>query len=193
MLGPLPNTLTTITSTIMYQKKSLTNPCLSITAHFQKSLIMSKKPTIHNESPSRTPTHVCDPQSYDALYLRIRFDLLDFEHDLWGWNTLSKDQYIDFLKFVKAVEKQTWTEIKSAAGGKRHGTNSHNLEISRFDKKAQDRLEELNLYTLVGDSLFSLRMNNVTRIYGAREGEFFRPIWYDPHHDEQNKAAYPLL
>lgn len=153
---------------------------------------MSKKPTVKNDPPYRTPTHVCDPKSYDSLELRVHFDLLDFEHDLWGWKTLSKDQHIDFLMFVKAIEKQTWAEIKSAAGGKRHGTNHHSLEIAKFDKKAQERLEELNLHSLVGDSLFSLRMNNVTRIYGLREAEFFRPIWYDPYHDEQSKAAYPV-
>lgn len=154
--------------------------------------MFKKNPKVEKEPLYRQPLHVCNPLSYDRKHLRIRFDLLDFEHDLWGWETLSNDQHINFLKFAKAVEKQTWSEIKTAAGGKKRGTNHHPLDIDKFDKKAQKRLEELNLYPIIGDSLFSLRMNNVTRIYGVREQEFFRPIWHDPYHDQPHRAAYPL-
>lgn len=153
---------------------------------------MTSKPKVKVNPPYRQPTHCVDPNSFDKMQLRIRFDLLDFTHELWGWETLSKIQHIDFLRFVQSVEKQTWAEIKNTAGGKRRGTNHHPLEIAKFDKKAQKRLNELNLFPIVGDSLFSLRMNNVTRIYGVREEEFFRPIWHDPHHDQSDKAAYPL-
>lgn len=153
---------------------------------------MIQKPKVKEHPPYRQPTHSCDPASYDTMHLRIRCDLLDFEHDLWGWEILSTAQYLNFLRFVHSIEQQTWAEIKGAAGGKSHGTNHHPLEISKFDKKAQKRLEELNLYPIVGDSLFSLRVNNVTRIYGVREEEFFRPIWHDPYHDQHDKAAYPV-
>lgn len=145
------------------------------------------------ESPSfRQPTHVCDPSSFDRMTLRIQFDLLDFEHELWGWEKLSTEQYIHFLKFIRSLEKQSWAEIKLAAGGKSHGTNNHALEVSKFNKEAQKRLHELNLDTMIGDTLFSLRMNNVTRIYGVRNEEYFRPIWHDPHHDLPEKACYPV-
>lgn len=153
---------------------------------------MSSQPKVKTKPPYRQPTHSLDPKSFDKQLLRVRFDLLDFTHDLWGWGTLSKEQHLEFLKFVQSVEKQTWAEIKTVGGGKRKGTNHHPLEIAKFDKKAQKRLTELNLYPIVGDSLFSLRMTSLTRIYGARDEEFFRPIWHDPYHDEKNKAAYPL-
>lgn len=153
---------------------------------------MPRNPKIKNDPPFRQPTHICDPASFDKMSLRFRFDLLDFDHDLWGWEKLSAQQYINFLKFVRDVEKQTWAEIKLAAGGKRQGTNHHPLEITRFSKNAQKRLQELNLQAIVGDTIFSLRLNNVTRVYGIREIEFFRPIWHDPYHDQADKAAYPL-
>lgn len=143
--------------------------------------------------PLKQPKHICDPSSFDRMPLRVRFDLLDFEHDLWGWEKLSSEQYIHFLKFIRSLEKQSWAEIKLAAGGKSHGTNNHALEVSKFNKEAQKRLHELNLDTIIGDTLFSLRLNNVTRIYGVRNEEYFRPIWHDPHHDQPEKAAYPVI
>ncbi len=153
---------------------------------------MSLEPKVKKAPPYRSPTNILDPSSFDKKSLRIHFDLLDFHHGLWGWNLLSQQQHIDFLKFIQAMEKQTWAEIKMAAGGRRRGTNHHPLEINKFNTLAQKRLKELNLYDIVGDSLFSLRMNNVTRLYGVREEAFFRPIWHDPHHDHPKKAAYPI-
>ncbi len=140
----------------------------------------------------RQPKHICDPNSFDKQTLKIRFDLMDFDHELWGWEKLSSDQYIHFLKFIQSLEKQTWAEIKLTAGGRAHGTNNHALEITKFNKEAQKRLHELNLDTIIGDTLFSLRLNNITRVYGVRNEEFFRPIWHDPHHDQPEKAAYPV-
>lgn len=131
--------------------------------------------------------------SFDKRFVRFRFDLLDFDHELWGWKTLTVEQHVHFLKFMQDIEKQTWAEVKWAAGGRNHGTNHHSLEVSKFDKKAQKRLQELNLSSLVGESLFSMRLNNITRIYGMREDQFFLPIWHDPHHDSQEKAVYPQI
>jgi hypothetical protein len=153
---------------------------------------MSPFPT-HNQKPSfRQPTHNVDPTSFDRLPLRIRFDLLDFDHELWGWSHLLQEEYREFLKFIHKMEKMTWSEIKHAAGGRRHGTNHHPLQIDKFYPKAQERFKAQNLHRIAGDSLFSLRKNSTTRIYGHREGEYFRPIWYDRYHDDKNKAAYPL-
>lgn len=148
-------------------------------------------PKVKQSPQFREPTHLCDPASFDRKPLRIHFDLLDFDHELWGWTKLSNEQYIHFLKFVHDIEKQTWAEIKISAGGRSHGTNNHALDLSKFNKQAQKRLVELNLDHLIGDTLFSLRLNSVTRIYGMRHEEFFRPIWHDPYHDHPNKAAYP--
>jgi len=153
---------------------------------------MSHVAKFKNDPSLKQPKHICDPSSFDKMTLKIKFDLMDFDHELWGWEKLSPDQYVYFLKFIHALEKQTWAEIKSTAGGKSHGTNNHPLEIIKFNKKAQKRLHELNLETIIGDTLFSLRLNNATRVYGMRNDEYFRPIWHDPHHDQPEKAAYPV-
>jgi hypothetical protein len=150
------------------------------------------QPKFKKAPPHRQPTNICDPTSFDRMQLRIQFDLLDFEHAQWGWENLTKDQFVNFLKFVRGLERLSWAEIKTTGGGKTKGTNHHSIELHKFTKKVQDRLKHLNLHTLIGDSLFSLRICNIVRIYGVRENQYFRPIWYDPFHDQHDKAVYPL-
>lgn len=153
---------------------------------------MNKNIKIKKSPAFRQPVNRCDPESYDKKHLRILFNYLDFEHDWWGWDHLSKEQYLAFMKFIQGMESQSWAEIKLTAGGKRKGTNHHSIELHKFSKAAQDRLTKLNLTDVVGDSLFSLRLSSIVRIYGIRDKEYFSPIWHDPFHDDHNKAAYIL-
>src|ERR1700733_6745853 len=93
------------------------------------------------ETPNfRTPTHTADPGSYDRKAVRFRLDLLDFDHELWGWENLTAEETLEVLKLWQGIEKQTWAEIKLAAGGRRKGTNHHSLEVCEFNKIAQDRI-----------------------------------------------------
>jgi hypothetical protein len=163
---------------------------LNITVLYNFS--MSKNPKFKQAPKNHQPVNVCDPESYDRMPLRIQFDLMDFDHEHWGWENLTQHQHISFLKFVHGLEKQTWAEIKLVAGGKTHGTNHHSIELYKFSKQAQHRLKFLNLETIIGDSLFSLRLSSIVRIYGARDKQYFKPIWHDPYHDNPVMAAYPL-
>lgn len=140
----------------------------------------------------RQPTHQKDPESFDKRHIRFRFDLLDFDHHLWGWNHLNQEQFISVFKFLQSLEKLTWAEIKLAAGGRNKGTNHHPLNISEFHKRAKDRINELNLSRVVGDTLFSFRLQQCTRIYGMRDESDCRIIWHDPYHCDPNQAAYPI-
>jgi hypothetical protein len=151
-----------------------------------------KSPKYLQNPKYRQPVTICDPGSFDKLKPRIQFDLLDFDDEYWGWDHLSKAQHIEFLKFIHSIEKITWAEIKETAGGKNKGTNHHSLEIGKFSSRAKLRIQKLNFDFIVGDTLFSLRINNLTRLYGVREEAFFRPIWYDPFHADPKKAAYPV-
>jgi hypothetical protein len=154
---------------------------------------MTRNPKHNKSLPFRQPINRADPASYDKLHLRIQFDLLDFDHDLWGWKRLTKEEHLEFLRFIKSMETLTWAQIKLTAGGKGEGkgTNHHPIEIYKLRPIAQDRLHELNLHRIIGDTVFSLRLNNISRIYGGRDEQYFRPIWHDPFHDNQ-KSVYPL-
>ncbi len=149
----------------------------------------------HKEIPSlRQPTAIVDPASYDSLQIRVRFDLLDEDHPHWGWNSVEKAHFVEFLKFLKAVDRTSWFELKKTSKtGFSKGNKHHAIEIAKFRKSARERLHELNIQRLLGDELFSIAINATTRVYGGRDKEFFRPIWHDPFHQYGNeKSAYPL-
>lgn len=154
----------------------------------------TKKPK-HKENPlSRTPTNIVEPISYDSKPVRFRFDLLDFDHTDWGWNNVSKEDFLEFLEFLKGIDKTTWAELKAVSkkGHYSKGNKHHDIEIHKFANGVKERLNELNLQRNFGDTLFSMAVGS-SRIYGDRDSEFFRPIWHDPYHERGNeKSAYPL-
>lgn len=156
---------------------------------------MNRNPKIAFHLPARQPVNQADPASFDLLPLRIRLDLLDLDHPLWGWRRLTKEEHLEFLLFIKALEPQTWAEIRKAAGGKGEGkgTNHHQVDLYKLRKEAQQRISDLHWERVIGDSVFSLRVNSTTRVYGHREGGDFRPIWHDPFHSRSdNRSIYPL-
>ena len=77
-------------------------------------------------------------------------------------------------------EGQTWTEIMSASGGKRTGTNSHFIPVAHLIKEAQKRAEELKIDDY---EFFSLRLDAKKRLWGIIDGGVFQIIWYDPNHE----------
>ena len=47
---------------------------------------------------------------------------------------LTKEEHDAVWKFFHNIEKQTWGEIKLAAGGKSKGTNHHFFKVCEFSK-----------------------------------------------------------
>ena len=85
----------------------------------------------------------------------------------------------------------TWSELIAAAGGRgqRGGNNHHPVPVFQCSKLAQDRLEYLHIDDI--DELFSLRLSNVVRVYGIRDGRTLKLLWFDPAHDNRAIAVYP--
>lgn len=83
----------------------------------------------------------------------------------------------------------TWNEILKASGGKAQGkgNNNHDIFRSYLKKEAQQRLSDLRRFA---DTLFSLRLDNCTRIYGVRESNCLRIVFFDPFHCDHAKSAY---
>ncbi|HSX38923.1 MAG TPA: hypothetical protein VLE95_08925 [Chlamydiales bacterium] len=154
-----------------------------------------RNPKIATSPPNRQPVIKGDPASFDKLKLRLRLDLLDIDHPKWGWKRLTKEEHLDFLKFIKDLESQTWAEIRQASGGKGDGkgTNHHPVELHKLRHEAKNRICELRWQGIIGDTIFSLRINATTRLYGHRDEGYFRPIWHDPFHSRNHPdSLYPL-
>lgn len=106
------------------------------------------------------------------------------------WGNLSSKK-LDFRQLIVGLishlETMTWAEIYGASGGRNRGNNHHPIEISSLSKKAKKRLKDIKLEDV--DSIISLRINSRERLYGIRDGRALQLLWYDPWHDEPNKAV----
>lgn len=133
-----------------------------------------------------------DPDAYRKEFPVWRFKDFDWEGP-WG-ESACRHAITNIKKHIEmhlaSFETMTWEEILRASGGKgkNGGNNHHPITIDKFSKEARDRLKERGI---LSDTLFSLRLEQCTRIYGVREGSCLRLVFFDPHHCERDgRAAY---
>ncbi|MER8916207.1 hypothetical protein NKI32_20515 [Mesorhizobium sp. M0761] len=132
-----------------------------------------------------------DPESYLKQTPVWRF--IDFDWDgPWGHaccvsHVASIRTHVE--NHLASFETMTWAEILKAAGGKGEGkgNNSHDISRDKFKKVVQERLTSKSI---LADTLFSLRLDAGTRIYGVRERNCLRIVFFDPHHKDKEKCAY---
>lgn len=154
---------------------------------------MGKKPkkVIHPVAKPIPQVRIAeDPGNFDRQTPAWRFDRCDQDHEHWGWGA-QEAQTLQFVlhEMLPRFEGMTWAQIKQQSGGRNHGTNSHSLSVDGFCARARKRLSEMRLEEV--DTLFSLRHTSGLRVYGIREGRLLHLIWCDPHHKDNEKAAYP--
>jgi hypothetical protein len=117
----------------------------------------------------------------------------DFDWDgPWGLETCSyriRQMQTHIQQHLSSFETMTWAEILKASGGKGagKGNNSHEIPRDKFKKEAIERLKKSGIKA---DTIFSLRLDAGTRIYGVREGRCLRITFFDPHHKDHDKCAY---
>ncbi len=84
------------------------------------------------------------------------------------------------LDSLKARESTTWGELLTQTGGRKKGTNSHNIPMDELIKEAQDRAAELGL---IEDGLLSLRLDGTHRVFGIMEDGVLSIVWFDREHE----------
>ena len=78
----------------------------------------------------------------------------------------------DLWAHLRDFESMSWVEIEQAG--------SHNVEVEKLSAEARERLVELRLDDI--DELFSLRITGRRRVWGFRETNVLRLLWWDPEH-----------
>lgn len=148
-------------------------------------------PKVGRAPPDKTPRTGGDPQSYLTQTPVWRFSDFDWDGP-WGEPTCTSR--IGHLRshieqHLASLETMSWSSILSAAGGKGRGkgTNNHEIPRDKFKGEAKKRLEAQNVYA---EKIMSLRLDAGTRLYGVREGNCLRLLWFDPDHKDRNKCAY---
>ena len=141
---------------------------------------MKRPRAAHRPSAAKQPRAKFEPESTLAQTPCWQLGHLDLDGE-WGWKHLDAPTLIDELHDkLRNFETMKWSEILSAAGGRRQGTNSHAIPIDELCREAQQRLASLGYEDI--DELFSLRLSGTCRLWGIREGRVLRVIWYDPEH-----------
>jgi hypothetical protein len=98
----------------------------------------------------------------------------DADHDGdFGWNNIDVNKLFAYIiPKLQEFESMLWSDIE--------GHRNHFIPINDICKEAKDRL------TVVGkedeESLFSLSLSGKERIWGVRESNILKLLWWDPKH-----------
>jgi hypothetical protein len=125
-------------------------------------------------SPRKVARRSEDPSSTNDMRPAWVFSMLD-EHGPWG-RTCLKELHVwdDILPKMRNYETMTWGQIEGD-----HKRN-HSVQIGSMCKKARKRVEELKLDI---DELFRFRLTGEQRLWGIRDRNVFKLLWWDPGHE----------
>lgn len=113
-----------------------------------------------------------NPESYFDWKPSWNFSKCDFEYEKWSLK--KSDIFSEVIPKLISFEQRKWSDIVS---DKKH---NHWINYEKLSKEAQNRLSEIKLYY---DSLFSLRLTGMIRLFGYIENGIFYIIWYDYNHE----------
>lgn len=117
------------------------------------------------------------------------FELFDREFCIRKDNRrhIQTESFQDVGHCLKPYSKRTWGDIT------KDFQRDHEISVEKITPAAQRRLEKLQLsdYT----KLWSFRLTGLWRIWGIRNRNIFRVLWWDPEHqiyptDKQNKGKH---
>jgi len=115
---------------------------------------------------------VTDPQIHSEQKLVWRFGIVDLGGP-FGWGELGRFELLDILASLQQYESMTWNEIDQKK-------SCHATRVKDIDKVAYDRLVHLGLDD--EEKLYQIRVNSTGRVWGIRDRNIFKLIWWDPDH-----------
>lgn len=135
-----------------------------------KQVVMRAQP----KATVKSARHREDPEKTSDRCPVWVFSILD-EDGPWGKDKLEDGAiWADVLPKIRSYETMTWGQID--ADRKRN----HFISYDNLCKPARDRFDELDLDV---DELFRFRFTGEKRLWGIRERDVFKILWWDPHHE----------
>lgn len=93
----------------------------------------------------------------------------------FGWHEIDKDKLSQVREKLANFESMTWNETLVT-----HKHQNHSVTLDKLCKDALDRLREIKQDDI--ESLVSLRLTGKERVWGIRQGEVLKVLWWDPEH-----------
>ncbi len=107
----------------------------------------------------------------DPISWHIR--IIDMEGP-WGWDKIGNSALLNHIHSkMSNFETMAWPEILKKG--------NHQILVSQVSAKAQKRLKAIKQNDV--DELISLRLNSLERIWGIRDRNILKILWWDPKHE----------
>jgi hypothetical protein len=103
-----------------------------------------------------------------------RISLLEMV-DPFGWHALTPEEAQQVRGRLAGLETLTWKQILYEGGYR-----NHFIRVDRLCGDARERLRQLNQDDI--DSVMSLGVTQVCRVYGIMEHNILKVLWWDPNH-----------
>lgn len=96
----------------------------------------------------------------------------------WSWTNVDGQKLKEIRAFLANLETMEWNSLL-------HQNRAHTVARWHLSKDAQKRLEAIGQDDT--DDLVSLRKTGVERIWGIKDRDVLKLIWWDPDH-----TVYPV-
>lgn len=140
----------------------------------KKSLRGPKQPAHQAQPPEgKAPRAAESPSSNDAKVIAWHLRTID-QHGPYGWGKIEKTTlWASVLSKVTSLESTTWADLMN--------NGSHPIPVKDLCQAARSRLKKIKQDDV--DELFSLRLTGKQRIWGIRDQNILKVLWWDPEHE----------
>jgi hypothetical protein len=131
----------------------------------------------------KKPKNLLDPNNAMNLNLAWHFRKLVLAEDSeWSWsNILEINMTNPVFQKLREYETMKLSEVNDK--------KNHRIPYEDLSKKAQNELERIKLNDI--DALHSFHIVGNVRFYCIPFGNIMQLLWYDPYHDNVDKAVCP--
>ena len=104
----------------------------------------------------------------------VRWSFRYFDPYVWDGEQGDEISFREIAQRLHETESRSWKDISS------NKKRDHYVLASSMTLEARKRLDTSPLRDF--DSLFRFRFTGTQRFWGARQGDYFLALWWDPEH-----------
>ena len=132
---------------------------------------MSKKTSRISQDISERRKTVRKPITDTSRCVCWQFSLMDLSGP-FSCSDINPDEWLVILSLMRSWETMTWIEIE--------GRRNHSISIQSLSDLARKRLLHIQLDDI--DEVFSLHIDGKKRLFGIRDRNIFKVLWWDREH-----------